>query len=191
MLQTANTLQQNVNAPIDWISRMKENENKTLKIIYTKYRKECILDIQRKHQICLEDAKEIFQVSIIIFYDNIMSGKLYHLQTNIKNYILGVAHRKVLESYRQQKREIKIRQSSLLFNSLDEHEELNDEQLKMIKKLNNALNSIGDPCKYILQLFYYKRFTIADITQLLGYKNDNTTKNLKYKCIKRLQKKIN
>jgi len=191
MVQTANTLQKNVNTQFDWISRMKENENKTLKIIYTKYRKECIHDIQRKHQISMEDAKEIFQVSIIILYDNIMSGKLDQLKTNVKNYILGVAHKKVLESYRQQKKEQKIRNASLLFYSINEKEEMNDEQMNMVKKLNNALEGIGDPCKYILQLFYYKRFSITDITQLLGYKNDNTTKNLKYKCIKRLQKKIN
>jgi len=32
--------------------------------------------------------------------------------------------------------------------------------------------------------------SMDDITSLMGYKNRDTTKNLKYKCIKRLQKAI-
>lgn len=190
MIQTANFIQKKKSQHKDWISMMKENENKALKLIYTNYRKECIYDIQRKHQLSHEEAKEIFQVSIIIFYDNIICGKLTHLHSNIKNYILGIAHRKILESFRRQKRENQLREKSILQYFLHEEEEMNEELSNMVKKLNVALHSIGDPCKYILQLFYYKRFTISDITLLLGYKNDNTTKNLKYKCIQRLKKKL-
>ena len=53
--------------------------------------------------------------------------------------------------------------------------------------MNQAMTGLGDPCRSILQLFYYKRMSMEDITALMGYKNAATTKNLKYKCLKRLQ----
>lgn len=57
-----------------------------------------------------------------------------------------------------------------------------------LRQANTAIEILGDPCKSLLQLYYYKQLGMEDITELLGYKNSDTTKNQKYKCIKRLQK---
>ena len=66
-------------------------------------------------------------------------------------------------------------------------EELNrkEEDLQMVER---CLHLLGDPCKTLLELYYYKRLSMAEITEAMEYKNVDTTKNLKYKCIKRLRK---
>jgi len=54
--------------------------------------------------------------------------------------------------------------------------------------VERCLHLLGDPCKSLLELYYYKRLSMAEITEAMEYKNVDTTKNLKYKCIKRLRK---
>ncbi|MBK6498767.1 MAG: hypothetical protein IPG00_11645 [Saprospiraceae bacterium] len=67
----------------------------------------------------------------------------------------------------------------------EEYQEIAQEDLL---KANAALFKLGEPCKSLLELSYYQQMKLDDITLLLGYKNNDTTKNLKYKCMKRLQK---
>lgn len=68
------------------------------------------------------------------------------------------------------------------------HEE--NEKLILEEQLSAAqiaLEMLGDPCRSLLHLYYYQNLNMEDITTLLGYKNTDTTKNQKYKCLKRLQ----
>lgn len=190
MSQTATTIDLFSKPTIDWISCLKSNENKTLKLIYKKYRSKCTTLIQNKYHISEEESKEIFQLSIIILYDKIISSKLTELHSDLKNYILGIAHNKVYELYRRKKRDQKLKNVSLIQSFLLTESEESEELERLITKLNRALNKIGDPCRHILHLFYYNKYSLADITNLLKYKNVNTTKNLKYKCVQRLKKEI-
>lgn len=190
MNQTATVIKPLVKQSIDWIASLKTNEHQTLKQIYSTYRSSCAALIRRKYQLTEDESKEIFQLSVIILYDNIMSSKLEELHYDLKNYILGIAHNKVYELYRRKKREQKLKNETLIRCYLLSESEDSSVSEELIAKLQNALQKIGDPCSHILQLFYYKDYSLSDITTLLDYKNVNTTKNLKYKCIKRLQKAI-
>ncbi len=190
MNQTATVIKPLVKQSIDWIASLKTNEHQTLKQIYSTYRSSCAALITRKYQLTEDESKEIFQLSVIILYDNIMSSKLEELHYDLKNYILGIAHNKVYELYRRKKREQKLKNETLIRCYLLSESEDSSVSEELIAKLQNALQKIGDPCSHILQLFYYKNYSLSDITTLLDYKNVNTTKNLKYKCIKRLQKAI-
>lgn len=190
MSQTASSIKPISHTTIDWITSLKTNEHQTLKLIYSKYRTVCTSQIRTKYQLTEDESKEIFQLSVIILYDNIISSKLLELQYDLKSYLLGIAHNKVFELYRRKKREQKLKDESLLqCYFLTESEDSQVSEI-VVSKLNSALTHLGDPCKHILQLFYYKNYSLSDITSLLNYKNVNTTKNLKYKCIKRLQKAI-
>jgi hypothetical protein len=80
--------------------------------------------------------------------------------------------------------------SKFLFSKylIDESQiqEKNDLESK-IETCNQFLNEIGDPCKTLLRLFYFGKRSMTQITNEMGYKNPDTTKNQKYKCLKRLQ----
>lgn len=188
MSQTATTIKPLSSQSIDWISSLKTNENKTLKLVYSKYREPCTSFIQNKYHITEDESREIFQLSIIILYDKIISSKLTELHCDLKNYILGIAHNKVYELYRRKKRDQKLKDATLMQCLFSTEPEESEAFELLVSKLNQALNKIGDPCRHILQLFYYKKVSLSDITVLLDYKNVNTTKNLKYKCINRLKK---
>ena len=70
-------------------------------------------------------------------------------------------------------------------------EEVSEEVQEKEMDLNLAeqcLEKLGDPCKSMLELYYYNKMSMEEITITLNYKNANTAKNLKYKCMNRLKR---
>ncbi|MTI23147.1 sigma-70 family RNA polymerase sigma factor [Fulvivirga sp. RKSG066] len=59
---------------------------------------------------------------------------------------------------------------------------------QQLENMENCLISLGHPCSEILKLFYYERKNMEEISINLGYKNADTVKNQKYKCLQRLRK---
>jgi RNA polymerase sigma factor (sigma-70 family) len=51
--------------------------------------------------------------------------------------------------------------------------------------LDKAIQSLGAKCVEILQLFYYQKLSMEQIATRLDYKNTDTVKTQKYKCIER------
>ena len=66
-------------------------------------------------------------------------------------------------------------------------EHIKSQKLETIKK---AIQDLGDPCKKLLELFYFNNLSNDEIAEIMDYKNGNTVKNLKYKCIQRIKKAI-
>jgi DNA-directed RNA polymerase specialized sigma24 family protein len=53
--------------------------------------------------------------------------------------------------------------------------------------LRNAMNQLSEGCRKVLVLFYYRRYTIEAIMHTLNYKNENTAKANKSRCLKKLR----
>jgi DNA-directed RNA polymerase specialized sigma24 family protein len=54
--------------------------------------------------------------------------------------------------------------------------------------MERALNSLGEPCKSLLESFYIEKKSMDEIASLFGYTNADNAKNQKYKCLMRLKK---
>lgn len=173
---------------MDWILKIKAEANKTLQEIYSLYREDCIAFIKTQYQLDEDVAVEIFQLTVIVFYDNIISGKLVSLDVELKTYLMGIARYKCYELFKKRKKEVKIENNDISLLDLyvleDGEDEDNSEQIQMLSK---SLATLGSPCNEIIQLYYYHKKNMEEITRQLDYKNADTTKNLKYKCLKRLQ----
>lgn len=172
---------------MDWITEIKTDENAALRQLYASYKGECITWLTTKGNVQLADAKEIFQTSVVILYDNVISGKLTELNSNIKSYLIGICKNKAYELFRQQKKTRATDEFPTIRSYIMEGVEEKQALEGRIDRLTAALNALGDPCRRLLQLFYYKKLSMEQITGVMAYKNAATTKNLKFKCIKRLQ----
>lgn len=171
---------------MDWIERIKSDPDKTLTILYKDLKNDTIQWIKKEFSLQTEDADEIFQTSIVLLYDNVVSGKLTLLTSHIKTYIFSIIKNKIIQLNRAKNRISSYNATEIMLGVIDEeYQEIAQEDLI---KANSALIKLGEPCKSLLELSYYQQMKLDDITLLLGYKNNDTTKNLKYKCMKRLQK---
>lgn len=142
--------------------------------------------LMKNFNLSKEDAKEIFQASIIACYDNVMTGKLIEFKVSLKSYLYGIARNKSLSRKDYLKKHTD--DSSLILFGVVERAVEPELNLARIGQLTQGLEEMGDPCKTLLQLFYYRKMSMIDIGEEMGYKNSDTVKNQKYKCIKRLQK---
>jgi RNA polymerase sigma factor (sigma-70 family) len=133
-----------------------------------------------------EDAKDIFQEAMIVLYEKAQSGT-FELNCQIKTFIYSVSRRIWLKRLLQENR-LNISESQEEIVNVDEevadYEKRNKEYLMMEK----ALNSIGEPCKSLLESFYIKKKSMQEIASGFGYTNAENAKNQKYKCLIRLKK---
>ncbi len=163
------------------------SERSEIERVYVAHRQEFVSWAVRSYNCTVDDAKEIYQQSIIIFYENMVQGKINDLRSKVKTYLFAIGKNKFREKWRKDKKYESFEPQETLLQADDlllEYAE-KEEQLKIVEA---CLEKLGDPCKNILRQFYYHQKSMQDISDLLEYKNAETVKNLKYKCLQRLKR---
>ncbi len=175
------------------IAAIRKGDENKLMAIYRAYRNDFIYWSMR-HFSCSEDvAKDVFQVAITIFYENIVSGKLVKLSSSVKTYLFAIGKNKLHENNVAKERDLRIqnhvehtiRDGFRLEAFGDENQE---EKEAMYDQLENALTELGEPCRTVLEMYYYRDMGIEDIAKSMQYKSTDSAKTQKYKCLTRLKK---
>lgn len=168
------------------IAQIRNGGQSELEWIYKAYRSEFLHWISREFHCSADDSKDIYQVAVIIFYENVRSGKLEHLASSLKTYLFGIGKNVARDQMRKASRNTSIHQEQWLKEYLiDEPEEKVDENLFTVAK--KVLSTLGQPCQQLIELFYYQKRTMEEISVQLNYKNADTAKNQKCKCMARLR----
>lgn len=175
------------------IAQIRGGDENKLAAIYRAYRNDFIYWAVR-HFSCDEDlAKDVFQVAITIFYENIMSGKLGKLSSSVKTYLFAIGKNKLHENQVRRERDFGIQQHE--GRRIKEHFQLDPvegetagERETLYQTLEKALNELGEPCRTVLEMYYYRQMSIEQIAGALQYKGTDSTKTQKYKCLTRLKK---
>ena len=67
---------------------------------------------------------------------------------------------------------------------MEQHEKTNEE----FQAMEKAIGSLGEPCKSLLEAYYFQKKSMHEIAAGFGYTNADNAKNQKYKCLMRLKK---
>ncbi|MBC8343700.1 MAG: sigma-70 family RNA polymerase sigma factor [Bacteroidetes bacterium] len=171
----------------DIIKGILNNENWSLNVLY-KVHYAMIFNLIVNNNGSSQEAKDIYQESIIIFYNNIRSSD-FKLDCKIKTYLYSVARRLWLN-------ELKYKYK--IVGNLNDFEEVIEfdksdldnlvENERKLKLMNTCLAELGEPCNTILREFYMNKVSMSEIAKLMGYTNSDNAKNQKYKCLQRLKK---
>jgi RNA polymerase sigma-70 factor (ECF subfamily) len=173
------------------IERIKSRDSdEGLREIYTSYRNEFLLWAVRHHKCTMDEAKDVFQQSVIIFYENIVNGKLTEITTQVKTYIFSIGKNKILELLRLKKKQMPEFNDQIYKYDSQVDGEVDEDYEEKLKYVEAGLGKLGDPCKSILKHYYYQKKSMVEISEILKYKNSDTVKNLKYKCLQRLRRII-
>ncbi|MCB0687462.1 MAG: sigma-70 family RNA polymerase sigma factor, partial [Saprospiraceae bacterium] len=133
-----------------------------------------------------DDAVEFYQIAILIFYDNIQLGKLTVLNSSIKSYLFAIGKNKWREYFRHKSRFSSEGLIDLMTRLTEERED--EETASDILILKKELESLGSPCRELLEAFYYEGLSLEEIVVRFGYKNKDAAKTAKYKCLQRLKR---
>lgn len=134
-----------------------------------------------------DDAKDIFQESIIVLYDKVKAGN-FELNSKLKTFLYSVCRRLWLK---------RLNVKSKSTNNINDFEdvlavetdlEYHEEKDRQFKQMDEALLHLGEPCKTIIEDFYIHNKSMQEICETFGYTNADNAKNQKYKCLQRLKK---
>jgi RNA polymerase sigma factor (sigma-70 family) len=161
----------------DILRRIRQGDERALDYLYRKNFK-MMTKIVINNNGSEDEAKDIFQEALIVFWQKVISGNLV-LSSKISTYLYSVCQnlwRKELE-----------RKSKLTDEEHDDRVEESDEDKKeRVSIINECLDQLGDTCKKILTYYYFDNLSMNDIADIMNFANSDTAKTKKYKCKKEL-----
>lgn len=162
------------------------NDSKAVEIIY-KENFNMIQSFILNNNGSYDEARDIFQEAMIALYEKSQTDS-FVLTCQIKTYLYSVCRRLWLKRLQQMGRFTGsvdgFEETVAVEEDLETHEKRNAEFAIM----DRALNSLGEPCKSLLQGYYLKKMDMNTLAAEFGYTNADNAKNQKYKCLMRLKK---
>ena len=134
-----------------------------------------------------QDAKDIFQESMIIVYRKIKSGS-FCLNCNLSTYIYSICRLLWLKELQRKGRYQNAETEEALY--ISEGEEMVSGMEEARKQLfSKHFDELSQDCKKILTL-YLNGVTVTEMTKLMGFTSEQYTMERKYRCKQRLMDKI-
>ncbi|MEX0290268.1 MAG: RNA polymerase sigma factor [Flavobacteriaceae bacterium] len=174
-------------------SSLKNGSESAFKKVYQENR-QLFFNFAMKYGIEASDAMDIYQDAYVAFYENISKGKLSELRSSIATYLMSIGKYMILDTLRKQKKKVHSEGIIAKVQEIDEEvsnfdldkEELNPRQVL----LRRNFEKLGEKCKKILTLFYYKKYSIKEIMEAGNYNSENVVKSQKSRCLKTLKESI-
>ncbi|MEH6537038.1 MAG: sigma-70 family RNA polymerase sigma factor [Psychroserpens sp.] len=173
------------------IKALKNRDPNALKQIYSNNRL-AFMGFAKKYPITEEDIIDIYQDAIIALRDNAVNGTIDNLKSELKTYLFSIGKYMIYNKVKQQKKMHLVENPTDFIENKDAFtfntntNALTNEQ----KQLQGAFKALGQKCKEVLTLFYYRGFDLEEIMNELNYTNKDVVKSQKSRCIKSLKTMI-
>ena len=132
-----------------------------------------------------EDAKDIFQESIIIVYRKVKEQEHFLLNSSFKTFIYSIARNIWLKNLRTRKYEGQTIQDQQSYIELKEEPfKIKSDDLKM-SLYQKYFKQLPEDCQNILRLTA-RDIPQKEISQALGFKSENYVKKRKHGCKEKL-----
>ncbi|APX99564.1 RNA polymerase sigma-70 factor (ECF subfamily) [Lacinutrix venerupis] len=173
---------------------LKQGSDKALRKVYEENRDKFI-NFARRYNLPQDDVVDIYQDAYVIFYNNIMSGKIETLTSSISTYLFSVGKYLIFDKMKKNNKKVGsnfdlsiVRDDDKLLETFEIEEQALTHEQELLRK---HFSSLGKQCQELLNLFYYRGFTIKDILEQGNYNNENVIKSAKSRCMKTLKERIN
>lgn len=163
-----------------------ENDSKAVETLY-KSHFTMIQHYIENNNGSFDDARDIFQEAMIALYEKVQLDS-FQLTCQIKTYLFSICKHlwlKRLQQMGKYSNPLSIQEETISVESEVGQMEKKDAAFAM---MDRALNSLGEPCKSLLEGFYLNKKGMQELANQFGYTNPDNAKNQKYKCLLRLKK---
>lgn len=172
--------------------RLRQNDSAAIKEIYRLAFPACA-HLITNHQGTTEDARDVFQEALIVLHRNVRKPD-FELTCQVQTYLYAVVRRLWMKRQAQHHKkglELIVDEPEHKFIVIAE-DELEDK--RQIEQQHNiiaqCMGELTAECQKVLLGFYYKKQSLTEIAELLGY-TVNFTKVKKGRCMKTLREKSN
>lgn len=171
--------------------QIKQGNEDALVKIYLKYKKEFIGWAVKYFNLRHEECEDIYQDTILVFRQNIVSNKLVEMNSSIKTYLFAVGKNIALKKVNRASRQLSDEQ--IKSEPATENEEIMDSILEYNEThqlIAGLVNKLKEPNRSILKMFYYQNLSMSEIAKKLNYKNDKVVKAQKVRCMNELKQMV-
>lgn len=164
-------------------TRLRADDKKALEDVYKNYRLEFI-NYSKRYNLDDADILDVYQDAVIAMHQNFVMSQVELKSSSVKTYLFGIGKNKLYKKLKEKQVLLRVEVEN------DGYEEINlDENIptENQQKLAKRLDEISETCKQVLQLFYYRNLTVEEIVQLTHYKDGNTVRSHKSRCLKHLK----
>jgi RNA polymerase sigma factor (sigma-70 family) len=141
-----------------------------------------------------EDAADIFQEAMVVLYSKSQDAD-FRLSSKIGTYLFAISkhqwYKKLENQYKQPlslKEDTEGDEEGIMGPVYEDDLNQHMEREHHFKKLNEAMDQLGEPCRSLLKAYYNENRTMLAIAESFGYTNAENAKTQKYKCLARLKK---
>ena len=130
-------------------------------------------------------ARDVFQSALIILLERIKSDE-FRLTCSVGTYLHSVA----VNIWRNLRRKLAERVIHIEILDIDDtsREAIYFEEIPGdYEKVASILEQMGDPCKSLLENFYFNQLSWDAIAEKMGYANAASARNQKYKCLEKIR----
>jgi RNA polymerase sigma factor (sigma-70 family) len=135
----------------------------------------------------IDEAKDVFQEAMIVLFEKAKQPD-FKLECKISTYLYSVARRIWLKKLQSNTYKSTISDAVEETAAVEDDLEFHENQNKQLEMMHDALVKIGEPCKSLLEAYYFNKQQMNEIATQFGYTNADNAKNQKYKCLIRLKK---
>jgi RNA polymerase sigma factor (sigma-70 family) len=161
-----------------------EDREKTLERIYARTYP-MVLHYVKKHGGTSDDAKDLLQEAMILFYEKLLQGNLT-LTSSISTYLMAICKNLWRSLYRKRSKFSGFPDEVSQQLADDSAGDYTRAELNIVQ----YMESLGQKCKDILVDFYYHNLRMDQIADRYLYRNVHTATVQKFKCLERLRKSV-
>ncbi len=172
------------------LEALKNGDEYVFKAIYSHYREEFLLWLNKRFDVPEESGLDIFQEAIAGLYTNAVRGKLDDSDVRVKTLLFAIG-KKLIFNY------LNTDYKQDLMGEIDDDLAINPdfwvkpfEKEEEAQEVRERLNMLQSPCRKILKAYYMEGKVLSTIAEDLGYKNKKVLKSLKYRCIEKLRNSL-
>lgn len=169
------------------IEDLKQKKLKALDKVYLTYKEDFFL-FARTFSISEDDISDVYQETVISFYENIQKGKLNQLTSSLKTYLFAIGKFKIFRQINNNK--LSYVDDIIIHSDVEIKTFEVEISKKRQKVLKEAFNYLGNKCKQVLELFYYEGLTLDEIKSFLNYSSKDVLKSQKSRCLKQLKELV-
>lgn len=170
--------------------RLKKRDESAFLHLYQRCKGEFIPWIRNRFRLSQEESSEIFQLTMVTFYENVINNRITILTSSLKTYLYSIGKYKALEALRKKGRSqpLEIHGESDDADFIPDDNEVIDDEERRYEVMEESLRKLGTPCSDILTQFYFHKASLRELKEKLGYGSEESIKSQKFKCMERLRR---
>lgn len=173
---------------IEFIQGFRNNNNRVISFFYESTRRPFFSYFSAHYSKNESYIVDLFQEACTTLWRNIKRGKLTEnsLTSSLFTYFIAVGRYTMMAKDRKYKEIVDDTELVKLLQIEDDADEL-QRQIEQDDFICRMVNEMKPPCNVILRAYYWDGSSGAEIADECGFKNADSVKSQKYKCIQKLK----